>query len=264
MYSSRLALVGRLSMALLAVLVLGGLAAAAAQAEEAPRWSREGKNLAQGETHYITAKTYTTKANPGFTLAAMSHLAVACDSVKLREGVISGSSAGNPGTNNEVIEVFGNCRLTGNGGNCKVKEPIATSNLKSELVEDEKKEHLLMGFFPENGSVFVTLHFEGSECKTGNPSSINMTGAVAAEVLTDPNNGELGEKVLPNNKREATSWLLNFPETLIKKVLLIKGGVGEEVKTELTAFALYATLTGTALISLANKNHEAEEINWSF
>jgi hypothetical protein len=58
MRSSRLAFAGRLSVALLVVLAFGGLTAVAAQAEEAPFWTIEGTRLIQGETHYITAKSY--------------------------------------------------------------------------------------------------------------------------------------------------------------------------------------------------------------
>ena len=95
-----------------------------------------------------------------------------------------------------------------------------------------------------------------------------MEGDIAGQVLTDPNNGELGELVkLPNEKKEAKSWLITFPATPITKIWLIKGGLGERITVGLTAFSEPATLQGTELILLAKKNSkgelESEEANWS-
>ena len=61
MQSSR----GRLMLvALFGVLALGAFytAAAAQAATPAPRWSVAGKTLGANETHFITAKIYTTEA----------------------------------------------------------------------------------------------------------------------------------------------------------------------------------------------------------
>src|SRR6202041_2929265 len=97
MHSSRLALVGRLLVALLAALASSGIAAAVAQAVEAPRWSIEGRNLAAGETHFITAKAYKA-----FKLTA-GNVTMECTAAKLKEGLLLGTAAGNAGKNNEVI-----------------------------------------------------------------------------------------------------------------------------------------------------------------
>ena len=53
MQSSRVRL---MLVTLFGVLALGALTAAAAQAVEAPRWSIGGTDLAEGKTHFITAK----------------------------------------------------------------------------------------------------------------------------------------------------------------------------------------------------------------
>ena len=202
---------------LVAVLAFSAIAASVAQAEEAPSWYRESEKLGQGETHYIAAKAYSK----AFTLTAAGKK-VSCESVKLKEGVILGSSAGNPGTNDEVIEFSGGCTIEGNGAGCKVTEPFVTSNVKSELVESEKGEKgsLLMEFKPEKGLKLVTLHFEGSGCTV---KETIVSGEVAGEVLTDPNNKELGEGVkFPLENWQAESWLINFPAIPIKKIWLIK------------------------------------------
>lgn len=263
MQSSRVRL---MLVALLGVFAFGAVAAAAAQAEEAPFWSREGVRLKAGETHYITAKVYNvTGAEEGFTLKATTGQTIHCSSVELKEGVLLGSNEGNPGTNDEVIVFSGGCTVKNNGTGCKVKEPIETHSVKSELVESEKSTtaSLLVEFFTETGP-FVTIHFEpeaGGKCTV---SETAVSGKVAGEVREDPNNGTLGAVVkLPNEKKEATSWLLNFPNPAISHVWLIKGGIGSETKIELLSFSEPSTLTGTTLILLANAKKETELAKWS-
>ncbi len=265
MQSSRVRL---MLVALLGVFAFSAVAAAAAQAEEAPFWSREGVRLAKGETHYITAKKYKI-----FVLTTGGKI-ITCENVRLKEGVLLGSNAGEPGTNDEVIEFF-ECKVEGKVGaktieKCKVKEPITTVNVKSELVETVQGAtgSLLTEFFPEKGEKFTIIKFEtepGGFC----PPETAVEGSVAGQVRVDPNKPpELGELVsLPNGKKEATSWLLNFPAIQIKTAWLIKGGEGKEVKIGLKSVIEEATLQGTALILLAKKNSsggiESEEANWS-
>lgn len=253
-------------IALLGVFALSAVAATAAQAEEAPFWSREGTRLAVGETHYVTAKVYdVTGQEEGFTLTAETGQTIHCPFVRFKEGVLLGSNAGNPGTGEGIIEVFGEgtnrCTVANNGSGCKVKEPITTNPGKSELVESEKSTTaaLLVEFFTESGP-FVTVQFEGTCVVT----STTVAGKFAAEVREDPNNGTLGAVVkLPNEKKEATSWLLNAPKTSIKHVWLIKGGIGTETKIELTSFGAGAAIAGTMLVLLANAKKEAELAKWS-
>ena len=147
MQPHRLTRLGSLTLALLALLAFGATTAATAQAEEAPFWSIKGTRLAAGETHFITAKSYRETSVSSPTLG----ITTSCPTVKLKEGVLLGSNAGEPGTNDEVIEFEGGCTVTGNGAVCKVDEPIVTRPVKSELVESEKGEKgsLLTEFFPK-------------------------------------------------------------------------------------------------------------------
>ncbi len=243
------------------------VAAAAAQAEEAPFWSITGTRLEEGKTHYITAKVYNvTGQAAGFTLRASTGQTVVCPFIRLKEGVLLGSKAGNPGTNDEVIEFFGEtsnpCTVANNGTGCKIKEPIVTNPIKSELVESDKSTTaaLLVEFFTASGP-FGELVFEGAGCVLKETA---VSGKFAGEVREDPNNGTLGAVVkLPNEKKEAKSWLLNFPKEAIHHVWLIKGGLGEETKIELVSGGETSTLSGTALILLANAKKETEETLWS-
>lgn len=248
-------------VALFGVLALGALTAAAAQAVEAPRWSVAGsilgvKTNGEPETHFITAKIYTTSAAKRFTLSSPGKT-ISCLAVRLKEGSLLGTAAGNGGTNNEVIEFYGNCEVTGNGSSCKPVEPIITNNVKSELVETEKATpeksgSLLTLFEPEvAGKGFVTIKFTG----TCTAAEDTVSGKVAGQVLTDPENGTLGNLVeLPKvNSTEAKSWLINAPATAITRVGRIKKGELTEENIKLTSFTETATLTGTALILLANR-----------
>jgi len=257
MQSYRLTRLGSLTLALLAVFALAATTAATARAEEAPFWSIKGTRLAAGETHFATGKSYKETS-----LTALG-VTISCPTVTVKEGVLLGSSAGEPGTGSGVIEFGGGCTVTGDGTGCKAEEPIVTRPVKAELVESEKGEKgsLLTEFFPNKGAAFVTTKLPGT-CKI---KEVTVEGSMAAQVRTDPNKPpELGELVtLPNTKKEGMSWLLNFPEEPIKKVWLIKSGVGSEVSVGLLAAEEEATLTGTALVSLANSKREAVEEEWS-
>ncbi len=257
--------VGLALAALLAVFAFGAVAAAPAEAEEAPFWtvpkaegSKETKRLAAGETRYVTIKSYKTFS------ASSGGITGTCPAIKLKEGVLLGSNAGEPGTAEGVLEIEGGCTQTGNGTGCKVVEPIVSKPAKAELVEDVEanKEHKALGveFFPVKGAAFLTLKFTG----TCTINEITVEGSVVAEVYTDPNNGSLGELVkLPNTGKQGTSWLGNFPGKPIEKVWLIKGGSGAEASVGLTANTESATLAGTALASLANSKRESVEEEWS-
>ena len=248
-------------VALFGVLALGALTAAAAQATEAPRWSIGGTDLPEGKTHYISAKAYRP-----FILIG-SGVRIECTALKLKEGALLGSAAGNAGKDNEVIE-FETCTVTGQFGGrtiekCTILKPIVTRAIKSELVEaagakpEEKKGSLLTLFTPAEGSTFATLTFTAGTGGFCPPETI-VTGQVLGQVLTDPNTPPtLGTLVtLESGATEATSWLINLPATPIRKYIKISGGkVGaEETDKEFRTYSEEATLEGTALILLAKKS----------
>jgi hypothetical protein len=263
-------------VALFGVLALGAFTAAAAQAVEAPRWSIGGTILAEGKTHFITAKAYSTT----LTLTALGGNVISCTALNLKAGSLLGSSAGNAGKNNEAIEFTG-CTVSGPGiTKCIVEGPTAgivlTTPIKSELVETEKAEpankkgSLLILFEPEVAPTFATLKFKaetGGKC----PPETKVTGKVAGQVFTDPNKPpELGTLVtLEGGATEATSWLINFPAAAkaITKVTRISSGVASEITVGLSAFSESSNLEGIALTLLAKRNAkgelETEATNWS-
>jgi len=260
-------------VALFGVLALGAFTATAAQAIPAPDWTIEGTELRAGQTHFITAKIYIGKS-----ILKTGLVTVSCSTLTLPEGDILGAKEESAGKNAEVIE-FTNCTLSGTAGGkpiekCKVKEPIV-ANAKSELVESEKAEpankkgSLLTLFEPASGATFATLEpvlETGGNC----PVSTKVSGKVAAQVRTDPENETLGELIeLGQAKKEAHSWLLDFPSTPVTAVTTINEGKTKEVTgLGLKAFSEEATLTVSVLLLLAKRNPttgklETELRNWS-
>jgi hypothetical protein len=225
---------------LLAVFVLSAVATSAAQAEEAPFWAVGGARLGAGQTRFIAAKE--AKA---FVLSGAG-VTVTCTSASVVAGaVILGSAAGEPGTDDETLD-FSSCKVEGNDktAECeKVTEPIATRNLKSELVLDKTKAKLLTLFQPASGLLLAELKFP-SGCKI---TTDKVTGSFAAEALNEK------EEAITTSS-EATQYktgFLRFPSTQPVDIWLIKGSVGKEVELKaLETNALPATLSGTAAISL--------------
>jgi hypothetical protein len=251
-----------IAVTLLAMFALGAVAASAAQAEEAPFWTVGGTRLEKGQTRFITAKEVAP-----FVLAG-GGLTIKCTATEiLPYGVLLGSEPGEPGTDDETV-TFKTCTVKGNEGKeekvkgeCeKVNEPINTSNLKSELVEDKTKTKLLVLFEPQSGATLAILTFPVS-CKL---KELKVTGSVLAEVI----NEKTGKPVeLPNPHEQAISWELKFPEIQPVHVWLIKGGTGTEIEAKpLEAGGAAATLSGTALILLAkveNGKLVSTEEEWS-
>jgi hypothetical protein len=244
-----------IGLALVAVFALSAIAASAAQAVTAPFFTVGGTRLVAGKTHNFDARAF-----PGsrFTLETPAlGVSITCTSFSTKAGVLLGSNPGLPGKDNQV-SVFSGCTVTGNGTSCTVVEPIETKPLTSELVESQNGKQLLEEFKPTTGAVFVVIRFTG----TCTVKESEVTGAVAAEVLTDPAEGKIE---LGQTPTEGTSFLVKFPVTSITEVLLINSsGTRETAKLALEAFTFPSTLTGTALALLANTKFEPERsAKWS-
>jgi hypothetical protein len=244
-------------VALLAVLLLGALAAQSAQASVAPYWSIQGSRLKKGQTHFITAKTF----NGGTFVLSAATTKITCKALSTPNGVLLGSEEGEPGTNNEILK-FSECEAAAGANVCtSVKSPgepngtIVTFPLKSELVEDAATKKLLLVLFtPENAELeFVKLELAGAGCV-----NTTVTGQEVASVLTDET--EQKQVELGVVRPAATSWLLSIPSPQPTHLWLVVKGTGvESAKLEpLKAFGAAATEVGTALVLLANAKRETE------
>jgi hypothetical protein len=236
-----------IGVALLAMLAFSAVAAAGAQAEEAPFFSVAGTRLKAGE-----AKAFTAKAVHDFTFATEIGT-VSCAKSRLEEEVILGSEAGEPGTGIGFGELS-ECSVSGNGAGCRVEEPIVPSKIKGELVEGANEKQLLVLFEPAKGKVFATVRFKAGKGSNCIVESTKVTGAAVGEILNEK------EEPIESGQQpgSAKSWLLRFPSAQIHKVWVIKDGTGTEVELEpLEALGTEVSLTGTAAGSLVS------EAQWS-
>jgi len=245
-----------IGVGLVVLLVMGAIATAGAQAENAPFYTIEGKRLGEGESHHISMKAANEKGIKWITPEA--GITVSCKKVEIEgaTGTIVGSKEGEPGTSKGIL-LFKECTTTGNGASCKIKEPLKTTMLKFEQVEDGTGKKLDTLIEPASGTEFWTIKFEG----TCTNKETKLTGQTVAEDITDP-----GEEVIELGQpaKEAVSWDLRFPEARIKEVTKYKAGVGTKTKVkELVSFGEPSVWAGVALILLANSEGKTEEKKWS-
>jgi predicted TIM-barrel enzyme len=244
-------------VALLAVFALGAVAATAAQAEEAPYWSIEGTRLAAGKTSEVTAKAVGT-----VTLTAATGV-VKCKALKVKAGaVLLGSTAGEPGKNDETVELT-ECQQEKNGSEeptCKiVGDKVTTEPLTAELAYAENKKSLVGEITPASGKTLAIVHYEGSGCTA---TEISVKGVAVVQGWTD-SGGVAGELVeLGKTVTQAESWILKLTGTSKTKIWLIKGGTGASVEDETTYAGTEATLGGEILTLLATNGVSNKKL-WS-
>jgi hypothetical protein len=240
-----------LGLAILAVFALSAVAAVAAQAE-GPYYKVNGTRLVGNEE-------VTAKAQTAYKLEATG-IVIECKAQKLVKGaVIVGSTKGNSSTSKETIE-FEECKLTGNGTNCKlaaadkgiIKTEPVINTLDYPKKVPAKGDTLLVLFTPESGSVFVKIKVEaGAEKGCTVEGSLAVEGSVAAEAL---DNNKIAIK-LKEEPAEAEFGFVNFP-VAGTEACSEKGGKVEATdckKPKLTVSTKTSKLTGTSELKLASK-----------
>jgi hypothetical protein len=256
---SRLSMVGRLVLALLAVFAFGAVVASAAWGSEPTRgavWKVNGKELGNGETKALSAKV---PAGELVLEGAGGKLRVKCKEGNLAAGsFIANENAGK--TNAQAISEskpeFNNCKVEGNeksGEKCeKVTEPIKVNTVRSEVVlndlEPGRGRLVLFEFDPRVGEEFVELKFPETGCKLAN------TVVKALTVSLVWNNSVTKEiELLTAGNAEETSYVLKWPDEP-KSIYLYStqaAAWGLFEPTYLKAFSEKAKLTGELLISVA-------------
>jgi hypothetical protein len=217
---SRLSMVGRVVLALLAVFALGGLVASVAQAEgptEPLRWRVEGHILGPNETREITITKWNASppTREPITLVG-GNLRIQCEEVKSGPNPFLANQA------NGAVAVtqpeFAKCTTTGNGSNCTLNEPVKVKQTRGEGVLGDNipgiSKKVLAEFTPLNGKVFAKLEFTGT-C-TLNP--IEVTGIVLGSFFSDPLS--FGGTTSEQLEIEGTSGAHNNAETEAKSVRL--------------------------------------------
>jgi hypothetical protein len=266
MRSSRLGVVGRVMLALLAAFAFSAIVTSAAQAvEEGPYWEVNSKRLLANETREITIKAEGSISLES-ELKGVQALVTCARAFAEPGSFLAGSSGSSPGTSREVVG-FEKCSVKNNGiSPCAVEEPIRTEPVFNELVlNDEEPEvgrHapgrlVLVEFDPLAGTTanFVTLHFKGAGCavKEANVGE----GLVLGQLYTDPeasSGNTLEEIKLETTGRAAlTSYLTRFPDEPTS-IYLFKTSKFELFEPkQFIAFEKHkAKLTGNILVALRN------------
>jgi|SRR5579863_5574553 len=269
---SRLSMAGRVVLALLAVFVLGGLAASAAQAvEKSLRWKVEGKELGANETREITVTRWSANpATPEPIELRGGKLTIKCEvaSTAVGKSFLANEKIGATSRAIGVLQPeLSKCKQEKNGAEpgCTVEEPIKEEPVRVELLLSDNEPGIgkkVLGVAdPVKGSRFVTIKFKeeivGSSCKFGNAE---VTGLTIGSGYTDPlapgapTSPEQVERGV-NATTEYSSFLVKAPDEPKSVYLWKLEGATEEFKLfEPTGIKLLnekAELKGTRLVSLA-------------
>lgn len=213
-------------VAMLAVLALSAVAASAAQAEEAPFFKVAGARLAKGESQEVKG---TAKAAHRIGIR-IEWGQIICSAAFASGAKLFGSNVGEPGTGEMTLN-FSECEILLNTSGCKV-EVKSLEPLRATLVdlEHSKNSPLAVTFSDVKGSK-PFIEIKGSEaCLPGNFVE-RLEGSMAAKVLSGGKPVEVGKE-----PAETKTIEFSFPETSIKHVWHVRGGVGSEEKVEISSF----------------------------
>lgn len=196
MLKTRVALLG-----VLALFIASGIASSTASAT-GPFWHVAGAKLGQGEAKQVKIQA---KLNPilvsevkafGIKIKIECHNSYG-EGITIENSNIQGQDKGRI--------VFEQCKTIFNPEEvCKVVEPIKTNQLKSFLAfnPNSKQQKFVDVFEPQQGTKFVTLHFEGTGCLVPEAA---VEGAVAGEIVPI--------------EKESQELLLDFPEKPIEEIV---------------------------------------------
>jgi hypothetical protein len=199
MFKTRVALLG-----VLALFIASGIAASTASAAqpEGPYWRVNGSRLGQGVAKQVKlqAKGVTVLK---WKLAAGVATTIECHRSESEGATIEGQ--GNFQGQDKGRIFFEQCKTVFNPPKpeCAVEEPIRTNQIKSYLAynPNSKQQKFIDVFEPQQGNVFVVIHFVGKLCPV---TEASVAGAVAGELIPIEKEGQEG--------------LLNFPETAITTI----------------------------------------------
>jgi hypothetical protein len=194
MFRTRVALLGAL-----ALFIVSGIAASAASAA-GPFWHVNGKKLGQNELRQIKLQSKGASVLTGKAFGLFN----------IRIECLNSTSEGASIENNPLTQgqdkgrvSFTQCTVVEPAG-CHVTEPITTNQLKSYLAfnPNSKQQKFVDVFEPQQGTLFVTLHFSPS---CSGVAAGEVTGAVAAEIIPI--------------EKETQEGLVNFPKEPITTIV---------------------------------------------
>jgi hypothetical protein len=263
-------------VALVAVLALGAVAASAAQAEaEGPFWrvpchkvstENKGKGAFGEEACKSTSglKEWTTrllageeseltaKAAKGFVLSRVG-IYITCNSFTSISAEVIGSTGANAGTRHEKdgVGVLKECKLTGNGINCKLSSPeIRLASVIYQFgygqfgQESKKRGGKLLVLLTPTFGTFARIYAEGA-CTV---PVMELSGSAAAEVRSGGKAVEVGAEPAQTKVVEFT-----FPKPPITSIWTEKEGVVTEHKPKIIFIDGAGALYGTEESELVSK-----------
>lgn len=238
-----------IGLAIVAMLAFSVVAAAAAQAAEGPFYKVETKRLEKGSAEEVegSAEGAQELETPDVGVK------ITCETLEVKSGgKIEGSTGKNPGKSKETL-VYKKCKVTGDGSSCKVKEPIETNPLVNTLgYEKENREgKLLILFSPESGSVFATIHFEGT-CTFGSSTEVKLKGK-SSGVICELLNGKKENIEVGKHEEEAEAGFIKCPSTALTTIYVEKEGAIEKKTGGLEVFGFESKYVGTSKVKLKSK-----------
>jgi len=154
MFKTRVALLG-----VLALFIASGIAASTASAA-GPYWRVNGSRLPQGKAVQVKLQMKASAAVLRGSVGGIG-VVVECHNSYAEGATIEGQ--GNFQGQDKGRVVFEQYKTTVKGLTCVVTEPIKTNQLKSYLAynPNSKQQKFIDVFEPQQGKVFVELHFTG-------------------------------------------------------------------------------------------------------
>jgi hypothetical protein len=203
----------------------------------------ELRRLGAKQTHAIEGEAAKT-----FTLVASTDT-LTCEKLHLEKGELIGSAEGTAGSSKEII-LFSGCTVSGDGTGCEVeKGQIKTEEVENWLDKTNKEgvkgEHLLVGFKPASGSIFVKVKFhapEGDKCTLSETAiEIGAKGELGVAGTALDEEGKPIELLVTSTEKLGLKGFIEFPATLLKTEFVEKEKKVEEVKESLKAFGKSVT-----------------------
>jgi hypothetical protein len=234
----------KIALALFACLALAAVAANVAQADWTITTASGLKEIKNGESEKVKCAKHGTEPLQLVGTAGTLTVTLVAEGIDCEEAVINALATEMNTDHSEGFLNFTNVKVTSNE-KCKVKGgSLTTKKLTDQLYMDEKSGStaVMDRFFPETGTTFVEITFEGSECPI-NELTVPVTGASCGESVHTSGTSVVASKTGEHNinnilafgaAQEETGNSTTFPcgLKLGTKTATISGTVSNELAGE--------------------------------
>jgi hypothetical protein len=209
-----------LTLCIIAVLAVCGVAAAEASAAPEHIYKIEGKKLATGEKEGIKAKLaedFVIKGSETI-LGSKIEFVITCKKVKLNAAEKPMIVGGEPGTSEKEKFEFEECGATLDGTKCDkvaVESAAVTNELVTIIKPAERNGKLGIWFVPASGKVFFTIKME--KCGVLGSHEVKVEGTTAAAEFTEKTENRIqfwewseGEEITEIERQSGTKFLVGL------------------------------------------------------